>query len=200
MRNNQKGFVPIIIILVVLIGLVGVYFLGRLNPKTIVTNPSSSPITTIVPTIKPTTDQTANWKTYNTKKFDFKLPGSIALESESPKSLFFRFKSEQYQITVDIGGQGFGIECIEKTNTETLTVDGRKIIKTTYKSISKPNGMCEGSTDTNREYHYWLRLNPDENENIQDTFVFSFLIKNVSINEANKLFDQILSTFKFANQ
>lgn len=56
--KNQAGFVPVIIVLVVLIGFVGVYYLGRLNPKKDVLDPSSSPIATVVSSSKPTVPTT----------------------------------------------------------------------------------------------------------------------------------------------
>lgn len=57
--KNQKGFVPIIIILVVLVGFVGVYYLGTFKTKTTTVNPTSTPVVSVepssVPTAKPVT-------------------------------------------------------------------------------------------------------------------------------------------------
>lgn len=75
----QKGFVPVIIILVVLIGFVGVYFLGTLKNKTVVINPTPTPNTVATESVAPsynpvvTTDPTSNWKTYRNTKFNYSL-------------------------------------------------------------------------------------------------------------------------------
>ncbi|EKE06368.1 MAG: hypothetical protein ACD_19C00016G0041 [uncultured bacterium] len=52
--KNQKGFIPVIIILVVLIGFVGVYYLGTLKPNKVTESPT--PIAT--------DDSALRWKTY----------------------------------------------------------------------------------------------------------------------------------------
>lgn len=77
--KSQKGFVPVIIVLVVLIGFVGVYFLGTLKNKTTVVSPTSVPNIVInessVPSSKPvaTNDPTYYWKTYSNTKFNYSL-------------------------------------------------------------------------------------------------------------------------------
>ena len=83
MKKNQNGFVPVIIILVVLIGFVGAYFIGTFKNKSTIINPSSSPLAIAtqsavptIPTVKQTTDPTANWKTYTdvNSRFSFRHP------------------------------------------------------------------------------------------------------------------------------
>jgi len=73
--KNQKGFIPIIIILIVLIGFVGVYYVGTLKPQKVVDSPTPTAISTVstAPTAKPvvTSDPTANWKTYTNSQYKF---------------------------------------------------------------------------------------------------------------------------------
>lgn len=62
MKKNKEGFVPVIIILLVLIGFVGVYFLGTLKPKSPAESPTPTPVSTTLTkpsplsSTKPTSD------------------------------------------------------------------------------------------------------------------------------------------------
>lgn len=191
--KNQKGFIPVIIVLVVLIGFVGVYYLGRLNPKTVVTNPTASPLVdgTEKPdftksTIKPTTDLTANWMTYINKQygFVFKYPpnwkiqtgipnsGLISLETEDNKRFFVMFH-QSYSIT----------EWLE--DTQLGKIIGKRAIGE-YRFTVIQGGLTLESL----EYALDIKGNG---------FVRFVIEPNSNASESEKLFDQILSTFKFTN-
>lgn len=85
--KNQKGFIPVLIILVVLLGFVGVYYLGTLKPKSAIETPNTTPIVSISPSSvvtskSATPDPTAKWKTYKNEqyRFEFKYPTDGKLE------------------------------------------------------------------------------------------------------------------------
>ena len=86
---RQKGFAPILIIILVLIAIGGAYYFGT-KKGNIIPTPTQSPVTVasnapapITPTTKPTTDPTANWKTYenNVYHYSFKYPPSWAVRA-----------------------------------------------------------------------------------------------------------------------
>ena len=67
---KQKGFAPIIIIVLVAIVASGVYFLGT---KNILKLPTSFSLPTISPSPTPTPDPTANWKTYTNYEYGYSV-------------------------------------------------------------------------------------------------------------------------------
>lgn len=110
----QKGFVGIIVLIVVLIlaGLGGAYYFGRSQSvKTASQNPivvSQAPQATLVPTSIP--DETAkpgsivaNWKTYlsDDKSFSFKYPSEWIFETKSTK---IEIQGKKYDANSIIGG------------------------------------------------------------------------------------------------
>ena len=193
--KNQKGFIQIIIILVVLAAIAGAYYFGTKNKQNVV-----SEVPTASPTIKPTTDPTANWKTYTTSKLIFKLPTSFNLTTNYLDRGFAEFESNEYKIKMDLNGLGFGIECIKEVSRRFVKVGGREITETIYQESGAvkvdPNiTMCEDSS--NKNYYFSLDLNPKQESG--DIFVFSFNTENVTMEKAKDMLDQILSTFKFTN-
>lgn len=94
--NNQKGFLPIILGIFVLLLVVGggAYYLGTQNSRTApqaqntntqpttnpqnntATDPTDAPITTQ----SPQSDETAGWKTYSSSILSFKYPATLNLE------------------------------------------------------------------------------------------------------------------------
>jgi hypothetical protein len=89
---NQKGFVPILIIFLVLAAIGGAYYFGTLKSgKQIFPSPTpqNSPLTDSTPSALPTPNQTedptAKWNTYTTKdnKFTFKYPSDWTLKDGS---------------------------------------------------------------------------------------------------------------------
>lgn len=72
--KNQKGFTPIIIIIVVLLGIGGYYFIGREKPNKIFEAPSS------------TTDPFSDWNFYKNGEYAYSLryPSNWVLKSIEP--------------------------------------------------------------------------------------------------------------------
>jgi len=70
--TKQKGFAPILIILVIAVMAAGAYFLGT---KNILELPNSLPLPGLFPSPTPTPDPTANWRTYTNTELNisFKL-------------------------------------------------------------------------------------------------------------------------------
>ena len=96
---RQKGFSPLIIILVIaILGVVGYFaYKNYISPKGTILGPySPSPIDTATPNL------TANWKTYtnDTYGFSFEYPGDYSY-SESPQKDSAYFAPNQYK-TSDI--------------------------------------------------------------------------------------------------
>jgi len=75
---NQKGFVNIIlvVVIVILLGVVGYFALVKKSPLIVQQTPISTQTKTPTPTPTPTpvpTNETANWKTYINKDYNFQL-------------------------------------------------------------------------------------------------------------------------------
>jgi hypothetical protein len=98
---RQKGFAPILVILLVLIAIGGAYYLGTKKgnilpvstqtPVSVATNIS----TQASPTAKPSADPTASWKTYTNAEFGFSVkypPGmQISASPNDPNNSFVDF-------------------------------------------------------------------------------------------------------------
>lgn len=198
MKKNQKGFVPIIIIIVVLIGFVGVYYLGRLNPKKEVSNPSPSSVATVIdtskptiPTIKPTTDPTANWKTYTNTKYGYSIgylstyvisnnvdgsDGTIPANADNIS--LSESKNTKYEDRlIDISYQGYLIDIspFDQWQKTSVTIAGIKAFKYT---------KMDGSVNFD---YYHIPSKGTEG------------IEIMANNKQKAKVDQILSTFKFTN-
>jgi hypothetical protein len=80
-RNNSKGFVQIlvVILLLVLVGGAAYYFGAQKGKISLNPTPVSSTEPSAIPSVKPTSDPTANWKTYtNTNQgYSLKYPENL---------------------------------------------------------------------------------------------------------------------------
>lgn len=111
---KQKGFAPIIIlILLVLVG-VGVYYFGTIKNKSVSTpvasvQPSSSPLA------KPTTDPTANWKIYSNQSlgFELKYPPSVKITRET---------NDEFNRVTEFEGPGISFGVMLRKN-DNITLD-----------------------------------------------------------------------------
>jgi hypothetical protein len=97
-NTNSKGFVPIIIILIVLSLIAGAYYFGTLKNKS-----SETSIYTPEST-KPSMDLTADWKTYITKDgvFSFKYPTDWNLVDDSKNVDLYNDGKLQFQQNITI--------------------------------------------------------------------------------------------------
>ncbi len=196
---RQKGFAPILILIIIVLVAGGAYYFGTLKikpkPQVIPTTvPSVKPainLETSVPvtqtTIKPTTDPTANWKTFNhsTGNYQFKYPpewSAVIDQNATADTLFGPNASSKS-----------GLGGIEVREIETDPKDFNTL--TESRIISQTKANVNGITGYKTSYSNVLN---------GTNFVFKNtdgLIYNIYINSSNvddlKIFDQILSTFKF---
>ena len=73
---RQKGFAPIIILILLVLVAFGAYYFGTIKNKTIL-----SPTASVQPSTIPSSDSTVNWKTYidSGHNYSFKYPSSYVL-------------------------------------------------------------------------------------------------------------------------
>ena len=196
---NQKGFTPILILLVVVImvGLSGgLYYFSKTNsPKpnaTQVLAPSSSP-----------TDETANWKTYTSKEngYSFKYPSAwrIAEPINSPVEIYswpsnkhydlvpdseisihIQFQDNPSKLTIEAWfQQDWGNER-NKNNEQSILVNGIQAIRYTNKNLVRPLQYTSVSF-VHGDKVYNISAKPPDSKYLQ-------------------VFDTIISTFKFTDQ
>ena len=201
---NQKtsNFLVILLSILLFISVVIAVFFAlqtqRLNEelKQITQNtiePTTEPVALNIPM---SVGSTTNWKTHKSKGIEFKLPSYFVIDGDLEHG-FARFKSDKFNITLDMGGNGFGVQCINNISSQTLSVSGKVVSKITYQGTSSITEICNEPTDD--LIYYWLSFNSSLTDSNIDTFLFSFSTKHVSKDEADTIFDQILSTFKFTN-
>lgn len=110
-----KGFAPLILLLVIGVGIVGVYFLHKqgyiqvdLNPKQSTENtdtptlyPSNKPDSRNSPT--PTSDSTKNWKTYVNNKINFSIQYPNEIDSYTDNWVYEGYESPSADFSVGFG-------------------------------------------------------------------------------------------------
>jgi hypothetical protein len=214
MKNNQKGFANIILIgVIIILVVVGGYFLWSQKSKPAVEQPVQTPTITQTDTTitTPTTnDKTANWKTYTNSKygFEFKYPASFMGPEE--RSL--------------LQSKGVNID-FSAPNLKTITVfvtelDKPRTIQQDFNDFKEGNWLtlkpefCLGGgqvsfTTVSNEKALLIECNrkkEKEFENFTSSASFVFYYNNigfsVSINDNDdtsrlQTINGIISTFKF---
>lgn len=211
--QNQKGFVPVIIILVVLIGFVGVYFLGTLKNKPSDVSSTASPTAvakeSTVPTSKPVTtiDPTSNWKIINGKHWSFKVPeGWYYIKCLSGNDMILGPNlSKEFR---DIDSEcNFGISDFLNVSRVTekfsIPITSSPDQNGIYTIVSNKKNILidkQNAVEQTEEIHG----NPSEGthtaiyvEHSGYTDMLTFW--NSNTNTKKETIDQILSTFKFTN-
>ena len=165
---NQKGFLPLIIGMLVLLVVVGggAYYLGTQNNKTtpIVENTNIQPTPTtqnnavtttsptVLPTEKPPVDETANWKNYTETrevKFSIKYPSTWTVDTKDGMygEKGARFESGKERIgSVGIGWNSQPVEPNCNTGTEK-----KEIVQIKNRTIE----MCHSSGSTQEPEGYF---------------------------------------------
>ena len=101
--KSQKGFVPIVIILMVLLGIGSAYYIGTIKPKSVTVDPT--PIVSLLPSPSvisksATPDPTAKWETYANEKMKvlLKYPPekNLKIITSQYNNLNFALNTEQY--------------------------------------------------------------------------------------------------------
>lgn len=174
------------IILFVFLGLIimaGAVYAGMQMGKrqlTGVTTPTSIPTQTEA---IPTQDPTANWKTYKNSDYSFKYPEDWQFDSSGTQIISV---TPKISLWLAASGEPMMNECMSLD--ETKIVNNLKIKK--YSRVSTGE-RCSTTDSTPREI--WITKGEG------DGFApgIQYLYKFTQAVEAEKIFDQILSTFKF---
>lgn len=196
--KNQKGFVPVIIILIVLIGFVGVYYLGTLKPKNVVVNPTSTPTVSNSPssvaTFKSaTSDPITEWKTYqdNNMGFEIKYP----IEFNVTKELI---PNDGIQIT--LSSKNRNILIIKRTNVNPITNKEFGSLEEFDSRIKDFNKILIDQNEAWDSRQYTTQNNLIQRDIILKNSDSIWIMQDVQkIDYTSTNFDQILSTFKFTN-
>lgn len=205
--KNQKGFLPVIIILVVLIGFVGVYYLGILKSNKITESPTpfasnqsvSKP--TVVQTPSPIdcentfTLDTLDWKEYffQDMSFKFKYPDYLDVkifpENTSRKG-WLEINNNKNNSVMKIGYQKGIVAGPGPFVNEQLVLNGQNLC------VFGKN--VQGDVYTfNNHFENSLRIEYPDNRNYAIGINYKF--PNKPTDKDLIIFDQILSTFKFTN-
>jgi hypothetical protein len=196
-RNNSKGFAPILIILVIVAVVIVGYFVYRNYRST--TQPIIQPTASVVtlatpvqvtqstsPTPSDATNSTANWKTYinSQYKFSFKYPNTYTTEMTNYTgflttiSLIDPKYGEMYIVGLSDTGQE-SVGCDSRCKITTIKVDGYDAVDYGLPEVQNP---AQQIVQFSRNGLYFqFQFPDDENQTELDTF------------------NQILSTFKFTN-
>ncbi|MBU1104771.1 MAG: PsbP-related protein [Patescibacteria group bacterium] len=169
---NEKKHLLLALLITSLLVFLGLF----VNQQTIKSN--SAKQSTIV---NSQPDPTANWKTYSKiVGFSFQYPNDW-MESHY-------LQSSDKSMSIWIEGDSVGLECLGQTATKTELVSGVSTNLKYYSGLKNEN--CNNQGDKLIFFPFSVT-----NKNYSFTFTYFDLNKN----EAEKLFNQILSTFKFTN-
>lgn len=205
---RQKGFAPILIIFLVLIAIGGAYYFGTKRgnvfptPTQTPTSITTSTPTQITPTVKPTADPTANWKTYANSSYSYqiKYPSDWSVIREDKDKPAFK---TIVQLTPNNSTNNLpSVVVVIEQNTFDTVYNGLKEISERYKGTFKQFTVNNLITNANKAE--FITGAGDSDYNIQVIFEKNKLAYNIEFLSNNppdpneiKLFDQILSTFKF---
>lgn len=182
---KEKGFSPILVLVGVLILVAvggGAYYLGTIKNKSPIQNQAT--ISPAKPSPSPA--ETANWKTFQSQKFTFMYPSDWLIEDPKPYGqlarLTYKEGGNEYKFIIETGGRG-GPEA-DKIERQQLTFEGFKFSRQTWINAGRPFFISFAPDEGGFEFFNHVEISlPPENA---DKYI--------------KIFDQILSTFKFINQ
>ena len=211
---KQKGFAPILILLIVLVlgGIVGgmVYFRGKTNQSSSVYRQptSSQPQVSIVPTTSQS-DQIVNWKTYSSQTFSFKYPMEYKLYENQIVSVDGEIVPQQG--TIEIVSPL--IKSLNTNFTFSITSDQNKISKS-LSTLVDYISTCSSTSSANGKPYVLGGIQAMIFEDttcgpVGGTYIYAvngnlFYIIQVSshaqYNDIHSYVNQILSTFRFTDQ
>ncbi|OGE45837.1 hypothetical protein A3B39_01245 [Candidatus Daviesbacteria bacterium RIFCSPLOWO2_01_FULL_37_10] len=212
---NQKGLAPILIVILVAVLGIGGYFVytslrggmyQTVRPDTAI-SPSTSP-TTATPT--PSSDPTANWKTYQSANFSFKYPSNGVVKNASSTIVFVSYQEDTkpyWTFSVSTTDNPMHLstkQIVDKIVSDLKSNQNAPWAKSQADQMSDTmkaytNGQITGiklqSFDEGYPQSFGRVVQATENK------IYEFNIGDGSgggvSDEDEKLFDQILSTFKF---
>lgn len=222
MRNNSKGFVQIlvVILLLVLVGGAAYYFGAQKGKISLNPTPVSSTEPSAIPSVKPTSDPTANWKTYTKLGVSFRYPGDILSFDGSDTSVGHAWANTAF--SVDPTNPW-------KTNFLRLDISVQKIDPTSQTYLNRPSPSLRDYPDNTNITDSMIKLynidngkdgvayfqgsSVDSTTHDNQLFVAQWIdydnlkLYNLILTAHDKnflfsyrqVFDQILSTFKFTN-
>jgi hypothetical protein len=208
-RNNSKGFAQILVVILLLVLVGGAfYYFGTLKNKPSLTQvvPISTSVVSVqpsvVPTVKPTTDPTANWKIYTnpdgTSSFKYPSDWSYQSSSEGCGPVFYPPNTKNTWLTV------CGINSSENAKQMAESSIGpnssSKLISEENIVIDSKNGIEQVISVPTREQDIFVFIdNVDSKYEGRGTLqVYLYNQDLTQTQKYNELFNQILSTFKFA--
>lgn len=198
---RQKGFIPIIILLVVVVlGVVGYFAFTKGYLSVNLPKPSASVIPSALPNTSTTSDPTENWKTYSDDLhgITFKYPLSWTLtekEGQSEKEIVYNSLVELIKADAKIN-MIFNVDGIGGMPTtyegKPFTLDGHNLFQFNGYYISNASKIV-GISDSLTTLGVF-RIN-----NITYLIHLTYPVTYKGMEEKSLLqeFDQILSTFKF---
>lgn len=211
--NTQKGFVPIlIVILVATAALLGGYLVYQKSTNKPTNSPEPSPLSTKAPA--KVEDPTANWKIYTDPDFNFtfKYPESIFKYSvgklKTVDTLDFVLLTKPEEINSDL---------ILHINASKNSPEVEKVLRKNFDGVSVSDLEKEilNIDGVSGYYFYHNPISPQGLPEIPAVFSYNLFFKRGGIlyqighgsqieenylKERKELFNQIISTLKFLNQ
>lgn len=215
--KNQKGFIQVILILViVVVAIGGAYYFGTFKNKSdlSIAVPTSTPVASNQPiansTVKPSTDSTVNWKTYTDpdRTYSIKYPPSwttkLKCNGGIPNDTYICLESSDLEQNPVPAVQKGKLVIIDKPGGSSF------VINDSIKEFCKETSMSKyKSCDTLSINGITMVKKVWSNFSFIDVAIFGLDgTAKVSVRfeypypsgYSGTDFDQILSTFKFTNQ
>lgn len=193
--QKPKFNLLLLLLAVIIFSIIGAgsFYLGKIsNKQNLTANPTITSITQAPPS--PTPDPTANWKTYSNFGIAFKYPsewlltkdGSSFIEIKEPNRFYLLTLSKEPNMNQNSGRPFKDLyEFLKIPYLKTFLVDGQQAQQTLPRAGSENiSGVLFFSKDSESIYGLNLETPRDGSK----------------IDEGKKIFDQILSTFKFLDQ
>jgi len=206
LKPKRSGLIFILIALVVLLLGTTVYFASK-NLQ-VAKKPIPQTQTTNTPTVIPTIDPTANWKTYTTSTYQVKYPNDIdTQEEEASVFILSKWGPTQKEATELYDGISLRFQPFEIPNVDLRSYVQNKIqdsqVAGTSEILSGPTlvniGSYSGLTYTTRGLgtHKYIYFQSTDKVMIMEIIDSTVDPKNQGFQQIS---DDIISTFKFIGQ
>jgi len=199
MKNNSKGFAPLIILVIVAVLITAAYFLGNRNGmKNIVSIGSPLPVSSSSPVA--TDDLTAGWKTYTYKNFSLKYPSGWSVNTGSGAVYFVELSDKSDSVNTIHGSSDKNTRLDVTYFSEQMPASFPYTNGSSDNSTIKPfiqgslTGIKGQATSVAGLTDVVYIVNPQGGH-----VVLIFIPPSNNSQVTGKIFDQILSTFKFTN-